>query len=185
LQISFRLRDKSFMDLWQETNWYAVHAKAHRESFAAANVATVGVEVLLPKVKQETSVQGVSRTLIKPLFAGYFFARFCPVTSLDLIRYAQSVLQVVSTGQFPIPVAEDIIASIQERILADGYVLLAASSVKRGDWVEIEQGPFQGFMGKVEQEEHDRGRVTILLEAMMNARVSVEKRWLSATRAAA
>jgi transcriptional antiterminator RfaH len=166
------------MDFWRETNWYAVHAKPHRESFAAANVAAVGVEVLLPKVKHERSVQGVPRTLIKPLFVGYFFARFCPAACLDLIRYSQSVLRVVSTGKFPIPIAEDVISSIQEGILSDGYVRLAEPLVRPGDQVEIEQGPFQGFMGKVVRQEDDGIRVTILLEALQQARVSIERRWL-------
>jgi transcriptional antiterminator RfaH len=175
--------EKDVMDLWRETNWYAVHAKPRRESFGAANVAALGVEILLPQLKQDRLVRGYPRTKIKPLFAGYFFARFCPAVYLDLIRYALGILHVVSTSQFPIPLGDDVIASIRKRVQPDGYVRLSPASVRPGDWVVIEHGPFEGLIGEVVQQEDDGKRVAILLEMMMSARVSVEKRWLSGTPA--
>ena len=41
------------------------------------------------------------------------------------------------------------------------------------------QGPFEGLMGRVEQEWDDGKRVAILLEGINKARVLIEKRWLS------
>jgi transcriptional antiterminator RfaH len=170
--------------LSSETQWYAVHAKAHHESLAAANVATNGIEVFFPRVKQPRLVRGIARGFIKPLFAGYFFARFCPALGLDLVRYARGVLNVVSTGRFPIPLGEEIVASIQAQVQSNGCVEILAPTMRPGNWVAIEQGPFQGLMGQIAQEEDDRRRVTILLETMSRARVSVEKRWLSLAPAA-
>lgn len=176
---------RDIMDLWRETNWYAVHAKVHRESFGAANVAALGVEVLLPQLKQEWLVRGFRRTRIKPLFAGYFFARFCPAAYLDQVRYALGILHVVSTSRFPIPLGDDVIVSIRQRVQPDGYVRLSPVSMCPGDRVAIEHGPFQGLIGQVVRQEDDGKRVTILLETMMSARVSLEKQWLSTTPAVA
>jgi transcriptional antiterminator RfaH len=170
--------------LSSETQWYAVHAKTHHEGLAAANVATNGIEVFFPRVKRQRLVHGIARAFIKPLFAGYFFARFCPAVDLDVVRYARGVLNVVSTGRFPIPLGDEIVASIQAQVQSDGCVEILPPAMEPGNWVAIEHGPFQGLMGQIAQEGDDRRRVTILLETMSWARVSVEKRWLSLASAA-
>lgn len=170
--------------LSSETQWYAVHAKAHHESLAAANVAANGIEVFFPRVKQPRLVRGMARPCIKPLFAGYFFARFCPALGLDLVRYARGVLNVVSTARFPIPLDDEIVASIRAQLQPDGCLPMVAPAIRPGDWVTIEHGPFESLMGRIAHEEDDRTRVTILLETMSRARVSIEKRWLSLAPAA-
>jgi transcriptional antiterminator RfaH len=174
-----------YMESCGETNWYAVHAKPHREDCAASNISALGLDVLLPKVKKERTTYGRPRTIARPLFPGYLFAHFCTALCLDRVRYARGVLHIVGAKHCPSAVPDDVIASVRNRIQADGYVTLARSLVQPGDWVQIEEGPFQGFMGRIEQADDDDKRVTILLDAILHARVSVEKRWLSALPAAA
>ena len=173
------------MESCEETNWYAVHAKPHQEDCAASNISALGIDVLLPKVKKERAAYERPRTLAAPLFPGYLFAHFCTALSLDRVRYARGVLHIVGARQCPSAVPNDVIASIRNRIQSDGYVKLARLPIQPGGWVQIEQGPFQGLMGRIEQEDDDAKRVTILLDAIMHARVSVEKRWLSVLPAAA
>jgi transcriptional antiterminator RfaH len=176
-------RALNFMESCGESHWYAVHAKPHREDCAASVISALGLDVLLPKVKKERA--GHPRTIATPLFPGYLFAHFCTALCLDRVRYARGVLHIVGAKHCPSAVPDDVIASIRNRIQADGYVKLARLSVQTGDWVQIEQGPFQGLMGRIEQEDDDAKRVTILLDAIMHARVSVERRWLNALPAAA
>ena len=166
------------MDFWCETNWYAVQTKPHHEQLAAASVAKLDVEAFLPRIKQEQSVCGVPRLVTKSLFLGYFFARLCPLLSYDAVRYALGVLRVVGTSRFPIPVEEQIISSIKEHVHADGFIRLERKPFLAGDQVSIEQGPFAGWMGKVEHEWDDGKRVLILLNAIDHARLLIEKRWL-------
>ena len=167
------------MDLCSEINWYAVQSKPHYEGLAAARVAKLDVEVFLPKIRQEQSVCGVWRLVAKPLFPGYFFARFCPPLSLDAVRYAQGVLRIVGTRHFPLPLEADIITSIRERVRDDGFIRLERKPFRQGDKVTIEQGPFVGWMGEVEREWDDGKRVMILLEAIQRPRLLVQKVWLS------
>jgi transcriptional antiterminator RfaH len=173
------------MDLWQQTNWYAVQTKPLRERFAVGNVAAAGVECLFPKVRKERSSRGQWQLVVKPLFPSYFFARFCPALYLDVVRYARGVLRVLSSGRVPIPLADDAVREIQRRIAEDGYIPLRASPLEPGAQVRIEGGPLQGLIGTVEREWDDARRVTIFLTAIEHARVLVEKRWLSAPMAAA
>jgi transcription antitermination factor NusG len=62
----------------------------------------------------------------------------------------------------------------------DGFIRLEARAFKPGDTVTIEQGPFQGWMGEIQREQDEGKRVTILLEVIRQARLSVEKCWLNA-----
>lgn len=172
------------MDLWQQTNWYAIQTKPSRENFAVGNIAAAGVECLLPKVRKERSIRGRLQSVIKPLFPSYFFARFCPALCLDFVRCSRGVLRVLSSGRFPIPLDEGVIQEIQTRIADDGYITLKNMPLQPGAHVIIECGPFQGLMGTVEREWEDTRRVTLFLAAIEHARVLVEKRWLSAPIAA-
>jgi transcription antitermination factor NusG len=168
------------MDSWSETSWFAIQAKPFRENLAAGALAEFDVEVFLPRIRQEQSVCGALRVVAKPLFAGYFFARFNPVLLLETVRYAKGVVRVVGTSQFPVAIEPAIIQCIRERVQDDGFVHLERRSFRPGDKVSIDRGPFAGWMGKVERECDDRKRVLILLEAIHEGRLLIESRWIAA-----
>lgn len=164
-------------------NWFAIHAKPRRESFAETSVRALGHDVFLPTLKVERIVRGKRCLSSKPLFRGYFFARFLPEVSLESVRSARGVLQVVSSGRLPIPVHETIIREIQDRAEADGHIRMCRRALIPGELVSIEEGPLQGLMGRVEREQDDRNRVAILLETLWNARVLIEKCYVQSAAA--
>jgi transcriptional antiterminator RfaH len=166
------------MDRWQDTHWFAVHTKPHREVLAAARLGQLHLEVLLPRLRQEQWVAGVVRWVLKPLFPGYLFARFCPLLFGEVVRYVPGVVGVVGNRQSPIPVEPEIVASIRQRIQADGFVRLQAHHYHPGEKVWIDQGPFAGWMAEVEREWDDGRRVAILLGALHQAHMLVPPRWL-------
>jgi transcriptional antiterminator RfaH len=172
-----------FSDLWKEINWFAVHAKSRRENFAAINVSALGVETLLPRVKFERLIRGAAEQTTKPLFPGYFFARFCPRDSFESVKTARGVLQVVSSGRIPIAVDEDVVRNIQGRVQQDGLIQIHPQPLTPGTRVAIQSGPFEGMMGRVERELDDRKRVAIFLETLLNARVLIQRRWIEAEAA--
>jgi transcription antitermination factor NusG len=53
-------------------------------------------------------------------------------------------------------------------------------SFQSGDRVSIQDGPFEGMMGRVERELDGGRRVAILLETLWCSRVLIERRWLEA-----
>lgn len=176
------VRDKHTMwmpKLLAETGWFAIQAKPHREELAAASLEKLDLDVFLPRVRREQRLIGQPHRRITPLFRGYLFARFCPVISLEAVRYARGVLRVLSNGDGPIPVAPEIISEIQGRLQADGFIRLEIKACRPGALVTIEQGPLAGWIGHVERESDDGRRVTILVEAIHKARLQVEKHWLS------
>jgi transcriptional antiterminator RfaH len=120
----------------------------------------------------------VWRLITKPLFPGYFFARFNAALSLNGMRHARGVLRVVGNSQFPVPLGADIISELQQRVEKDGFISLETKSVQPGDRVIIEEGPLTGWCGRVERESDDNKRVLILLEAVQQARLVIERRCL-------
>ena len=168
------------IDLWREVNWFAVHAKPRRECFAATNVCRLGIGILLPLVKVDRLVSGAVQPRTKPLFPGYFFGRFCPETSFELVKCARGVLRVVSSGRIPIPVHEKVVQEIQDRIQSDGFIRIRQQDLEPGDRVTIQSGPLEGMIGRVVQELDDQRRVAIFLEGLLHARVLIERRWIQA-----
>jgi transcriptional antiterminator RfaH len=165
------------------SRWFAIHTKTRRESLAATNICALSLDVFLPELKTDYFPRGVARYASKPLFVGYFFARFCPEVVLEAVRRSRGVLQVVSSGRNSLPVNEDVIREIRGRVDADGYVRIRRRALSPGDLVSIEEGPFQGMMGRVERELDDRKRVAILMETLWQARVLIEKCYVKAKAA--
>jgi transcriptional antiterminator RfaH len=166
------------MALSHDVNWFAVHTKRFRETAAAASLVALGFEVFLPMVKVENCDQLVIKLNSKPLFPAYFFARFSLASSFDSIESARGVSYVVKSGGCPVPVEEPIIAELRSRAEADGLIRLQPRELKAGDRVSVQQGPFAGMIGRVEAELDDHKRVAILLEALWQARLVFEKRWV-------
>lgn len=167
------------MNFWQQRNWFAIHSKPCRESVAADNVSALGPEVFFPRLSEERVIRRCWRTVIKPLFSGYLFARFRPCEALEAVRHARGVLAIVSAGRTPIPVDDEIVANVRARCTEDGFVRLRPPAIRRGDFVEIQEGPLEGWVGQVERECDDGRRVALLLEAVHHARVLVERRSLA------
>ena len=142
------------------------------------NICALGIGILFPRIKVERLVRGSAQQGIKPLFPGYFFARFCPENSLESVKAAQGVLRVVSSGRIPIPVHDEVVQEIQDRAQEDGLIRIRPKVLAPGTRVAIQSGPFEGMMGRVERELDDRKRVAIFLETLFNARVLIERRWI-------
>jgi transcriptional antiterminator RfaH len=171
------------IELWRKIRWFAIHTKARREVFAAANIGVLGVKILLPQIKEERSMPAATRIAVKPLFPGYLFARFCPEKSMESIECTPGVLHVVSSGRFPVPVDDEFIREMQDRAEEDGFIRIRKRVPKPGDRVSIQDGPFEGLIGRVERWLDGGERVAILLEALLNARVLIESRRLQSEAA--
>jgi transcription antitermination factor NusG len=166
------------MALPDDMNWFAVHTKRFRETAAAASLVALGFEVFLPMVKVENCEQLAIKRNSKPLFPAYSFAKFSPTTSLDSVESVRGVLYVVKSSGCPVPVEEPVVTELRSRVEADGLIRLQARELKAGDRVSIQHGPFAGMIGRVEAELDDHKRVAILLEALWQARLVFEKRWV-------
>ena len=97
---------------------------------------------------------------------------------MELVECSMGVLRVVGSGRFPIPVGDQVLRDIQQRIEDDGLIRIRPRHLIPGTRVLMQSGPFEGMMGRVERELDDQKRVAILLESLLNARVLIERRWV-------
>jgi transcriptional antiterminator RfaH len=167
------------MNLRREINWYAVQTKPCGEEIARQSIASLDLEIFLPRASREKVIRGVVRQFIRPLFPTYLFARFCPAQHLHSIRYSRGVCRVVSGGETPLPVEDEIISEISARMSDDGYVRLEEKVWRQGDLVRVEEGPLRGCSGIFDRELDDRRRVVILLDVIKQARTVLAKRCLA------
>ncbi len=157
--------------------WYAIHTHPKQEERAESNLRAWQVETFAPRYKQRRYNQYTNHPsqLIKPLFPRYIFARFVASELLHKVRYTRGVHSVVSFGQEPLPVDDELIAIIQARRSEDGFIRIG-DELKAGDHVMIKAGHFKGFTGIFERSMKDADRVMIMLKTVgYQPHVVVEK----------
>lgn len=165
------------MDILRDINWFAIQTKPNQESLAAVYIERLGVEVYQPEIIKKLPIYGQTKNLKKPLFPTYIFARFSPQLYLHQIRYARGVRRVVTAGETPLPVTEEIIDTLQKRVSASQDE--TGSGYQPGERVEVRAGLLRGLRGRFEAELSDHQRVALLLETVeYQARIFIEKHYL-------
>ncbi|MFM7101885.1 MAG: transcription termination/antitermination protein NusG [Verrucomicrobiota bacterium] len=157
--------------------WFAIQARPRAEQVAAHTLATLDLEVFLPRIRQLRSSPTAAESH-RPLFPGYLFARLCLPHHLHAVRYSRGVLRVLGGREHPVPVDDAVIDACRSRQGADGFVVLEDPGFKPGDRLRIEFGPFAGFEGVFIRTLDESSRVLILLEAMQQAQLILERRHL-------
>lgn len=134
--------------------WHVVHTKPRQEAVAEVFLSQSGIETFYPKIAPG-----------KPLFTGYIFTKFDEETQQRLVKYSKGVGSIVSFGDKPALVDESLIEAMKARI-KDGFVHLDPPSFKKGEKVEIKEGPLEGVSGIFDSRVKDSDRVVILLNAI-------------------
>jgi transcriptional antiterminator RfaH len=168
-----------------EIQWFAIQARLGAEAVAESNLRALPIETLLPLVRRPVHhATRASRMVLRPLFPGYFFARFCAAVLLRAVKYSRGVLRVVGGSEQPWPVDEAIITDIRQRIGPEGCVDLREPPFRVGDPVRITGGPLAGWSGIFGSELSDAERVVILIETLQQGRVVVRRDSLELSEAA-
>ncbi len=148
-----------------DAEWYALSTKPRHEHQAASSLETLGVQTLCPRLMRRKIVRRKWRDVLSPLFPGYIFARFDPNASFRAVSYARGVRKIVSFGNTPVIVDEDIITGIKARMV-EGYVMVTPTSLSPGQTVRIQSGPLEGQEAIFEREMSDHQRVVLMLNAI-------------------
>jgi transcriptional antiterminator RfaH len=115
-------------------HWFAIQCRSHAEANVDFSLRTMEIETPLPLVRRPIRhATRVARMLPRPMFPGYFFARFCPAKSLRAVAYSRGVLRVLDAGDRPRPVEETVIESVRARMDDGGFVTLEERPFRAGD----------------------------------------------------
>jgi transcriptional antiterminator RfaH len=157
-------------------NWYCIHTKSQREKHAAEQLCTLlGFEVYFPQIRLQRRIRRVRREVTEPLFPRYLFCRFDLSRHYRTVRYAHDVVDLVSFGQSPAIVTDQLIRDLKiwesESSLTANKPIFAS-----GDRVQIADGPMQGLQAVILQGESDNDRVAVLLSILgCDARLTIDR----------
>ena len=158
--------------------WYCVYTKPRQEDYARVHLQRQGLEVFLPKLRQRRKRQGDVVWAIGPMFPRYVFIRPADQALLGKIRSTLGAVSLVSFGDNPAMVPDEVIEIIRQHC-HDNVCELTGSEFKTGEPVEIIGGPYAGMTAIFHQQTSQRERVIILLDIMASvARVTIDSRYL-------
>lgn len=150
--------------------WYLIRTKPNRESNVHQRLSQAVPEVFMPMLRISRSRQAQGPMV--PLFPQYIFSRLNLSTHYFHVRYMPGVASLVSTGQVPLVVSEDVVDRIRSRC-TNGVVTLFPKPLRSGNHVRLIAGPFRGFEAIFERYLSGAGRVAILLKTLERTPVRV------------
>lgn len=154
--------------------WYAVHTQVSAEAKAAWHLANQGYEVYLPRYRKERRHARRVEQVTAPLFPRYLFVRLdLEVEQWRSINGTVGVCYLLTNGERPLAVGEDVITAVQAREDDDGLVRLASTAFTKDQLVRVADGPLADVEGLF-QEMSDGQRATLLLTLLgRSVRVTV------------
>lgn len=176
-------------ELDQGRNWYAVHTYAGYENAVARNlkqrIESLGMEdkifqVIVPTEKN-VKVRGNKRvTVEEKIYPGYVLVEM-QVTddSWYVVRNTPRVTGFVGSGVVPVPLDQSEIDELFRRMDTD--TIKHKVDFVPDDPVQIVDGPFKDFEGKVNEIDEARGKVKVLV-SMFGRETPVELDFLQVKR---
>jgi transcriptional antiterminator RfaH len=120
--------------------WYVVYCKAREDARALQNLERQGFRCYFPTLSVERLRQGRRVRVQEALFPRYLFIQLDEVgQNWAPIRSTRGVLQLVRFHEDPVPIGEEIIARIRERLTAERP---SVPYLTPGEHVRITEGAF-------------------------------------------
>ncbi len=158
-----------------EKNWYVVHTYSGYENKVKANlekrVETMGMQdkifrVVIPEEEETDFKDGKKRVMMKKTFPGYVLVEIIMTDdSWYVVRNTPGVTGFIGSsggGAKPTPLLPEEVTfilkqmGVKERKIEVDYVI--------GEMVQVLEGPFAHFQGKVEEIDGDKGKVKVTVD---------------------
>lgn len=157
----------------QELNkdWYAIHTYSGYEDMVAENLrqriesmdmSDKIFDVVVPKEKQIEIKNGKRRIVERKIFPGYILVQMIVTEdSWYVVRNTPNVTGFVGSGVTPSPVSDSEMKSLKKRMGVEEpkYKI----DFKVGELVHINDGPFKGFDGNVNEIDESKGKIKVLV----------------------
>lgn len=176
-------------EMEQGRNWYAIHTYSGYENAVARNlkqrIESLGMEdkifsVIVPtekKVKVKSGKRVVSEEKIYP---GYVLVDMVVTDdSWYVVRNTPRVTGFIGSGVIPVPLDEAEVKDLFSRM--NNEDLRHNIELSIGETVQIVDGPFKDFEGKVNEVDEERGKVKVLV-SMFGRETPVELDFLQVKR---
>lgn len=152
------------------TRWYVIHSYSGYEDKVRKNLMyrteSMGMQdrifqVVVPTEEEVELKDGQRRTIERRVFPGYILVEMVlDEDSWYVVRNTPGVTGFVGSDK-PTPLQEDEVNKILKRM--DAQAPKIKVSFKIGQRVRIVEGPFEDFMGTVDEIDLERARVKVLV----------------------
>ena len=155
----------------ENTEWYVIHSYSGYENKVEKNllnrIESMGMQnkifqVVVPTEEEVELKDGHRRTIERRVFPGYILVEMVlDEDSWYVVRNTPGVTGFVGSGNKPTALRPDEVDKILKRMEAEAPKIKVSFRV--GEKVRIVEGPFEDFMGTVDEIDLDRGRVKVLV----------------------
>jgi transcriptional antiterminator NusG len=153
------------------TEWFVIHSYSGYENKVQKNllhrIESMEMQdkifqVVVPTEEEVELKDGHRRTIERRVFPGYILVEMVmDEDSWYVVRNTPGVTGFVGFGNKPTPLRPDEVDKILKRMDAEAPKIKV--SFKVGQKVRIVEGPFEDFMGTVDEIDLDRARVRVLV----------------------
>lgn len=162
----------SKQEVTPERNWYAIHTYAGYENAVSRNlkqrIESLGMQdrifnVVVPMEKKIKIKAGKRVEAEEKVYPGYVLVDMIVTDdSWYVVRNTPRVTGFVGAGVNPVPLNKDEVASLF-KAMGDTQNAKHTIDLSVGDLVMIADGPFKELEGKVNDVDHERGKVRVLV----------------------
>lgn len=147
--------------------WYVVHTYSGYENKVKTDLEKTiknreledfFFDIVVPMEEQIEIKEGKTKTNLKKVFPGYVLIKMIVTEeSWYIVRNTRGVTSFVGSGTDPIPLTD-------EEIRKMGFEEVPVNvDYDVNDQVEIMNGPFEGFIGTVQEINKEKGKVKVLV----------------------
>jgi transcription antitermination factor NusG len=152
--------------------WYACYTRGKHENKVASHLDSRGIETFLPVHRQHVQWSDRRKTVERPLFPSYVFAR-CPSSELPQLLSTRGLVTLLRTGGKLAVIPDEEIENLRRftEVINDcGIVPEREPAIQAGDRVRVVTGPFTGIEG-VAVMRRGRRRLLVALTTVADALV--------------
>ena len=153
------------------TEWYVIHSYSGYENKVKKNlehrIESMGMQdkifqIVVPTEEEVELRDGQRRIIERRVFPGYILVEMIlDEDSWYVVRNTPGVTGFVGSGSKPTPLRPEEVDKILKRMDAEAPKIKI--SFKVGQKIRIVEGPFEDFMGTVDEIDFDRTRVKVLV----------------------
>lgn len=165
------LDESGLLDVPEDARWYVIHSYSGYENKVEKNLMhrteSMGMQnkifqVVVPTEEEVELKDGQRRTIERRVFPGYILVQMIlDEDSWYVVRNTPNVTGFVGAGNKPTALPEEEVDRILKRM--DAQAPKIKVSFKVGQKVRIVEGPFEDFMGTVDDIDLERARVKVLV----------------------
>ncbi len=155
----------------RKAHWYIVHTYSGHENKVAEtlqqraqtlNLTDKILEILIPTQEKIQIKRGQRKTVKEKIFPGYMLVKLILTDESWLaVRTTQGITGFVGVGNKPTPLPAHEVQSIQKYMTQATPSYKADFSIDQA--VKIVDGPFNDFLGTVNDIDEEKGKVTVLV----------------------